>query len=293
MHNLFNRRISTSNLCPRCSNNPETTSHIVWECYYTKQIWESLHYTWPTEIETGIFWEWLEWHFQNCSKSKHIEIAITIWAIWYSRNMLIHEGIQQEQSLVITFIKSHISELQQLSTQLSHPQTHSAVHWSPPQPPDAKINFDASFSPHQSKSWSGLIVRNSLGEILGSAYRMGFHISSPFEAEAQALIHGLEFAKDLGFLSVEVEGDARTVIKKMNETSLDRSRIRSFIIDAKQMAQGFHRCRFTFTGRNGNAVARAMAVLGRRDTEDRFWVDKAPPAATTAADSDRRYIDPP
>ncbi|GMJ04337.1 hypothetical protein HRI_004102900 [Hibiscus trionum] len=293
MHNLSMRNISSHGMCPRCHNQPETTMHIVWQCSYIRQIWDSLHITWPLELENTTCWEWMEWHFANNTKENHMLIAVTIWAIWFSRNKLLHEGTQQSQSTFLTFIRNYITELQQLSIRLHHPHTHDLECWQAPQNPEVKVNIDASFSLQQQKSWSGIIIRDAEGLILRAAHRLTSNIPTPFEAEAQALVHGLEFADDLGFHEIVVEGDSKSVINKMKSTELDRSKLRPYIIDAKNLSRRFRRCQFTFIGRKDNQATHAMADLGKRSSEDRFWVEDAPAEAQAMADLDRRFTEPP
>ncbi|GMI95359.1 hypothetical protein HRI_003205200 [Hibiscus trionum] len=184
-------------------------------------------------------------------------------------------------------------ELQSLSSSLRHPQTRADVIWSPPIEPSVKLNFDAGFCGTGKKSWSGHVIRNEQGEILGASYRRNEGISSAFEAEALACVQGLRFAADLGFTNIVVEGDYCSVIQKLCDTADDFSTIRPLIADAKRLALLFRSCRFAFVGRNGNRVAHAMAALGRRDQVDRFWVEDAPSSALLAADEDRRLLDPP
>ncbi|MBA0857949.1 hypothetical protein Goshw_019430 [Gossypium schwendimanii] len=85
---------------------------------------------------------------------------------------------------------------------------------------------------------------------------------SVFAAEAVAVIHGLRFAKELGFLSIIVEEDSRSVARKINNHEHDFSDISALTWFAKEIAKEFQACALHFIGRYGNKIAHAMAQEG-------------------------------
>ncbi|KAL4369617.1 hypothetical protein GQ457_05G031680 [Hibiscus cannabinus] len=267
MHNMFIKRLSSHNLCPRCVNLAETTDHVSKHCFYVRQVWDALNIHWPNSIDHLPFCDWLEWLFLNLSIDKHKEIAIILWAIWFSRNKFVHEGVNQIPISVATFVQSYLVKLKGLSANLAHHRSHYEAHWSPSPDLFVKLNFDGSFYLQAKKSWSGLIIRDSVELILASAYHSNSDINSAFEAEALAAVQGLDFAKDLGFHQLIVEGDSRTVINKLSHPELDRSNIHPFISDAKHLSRSFQSCRFTFVCRDENKVAHILASLGQRGSE--------------------------
>ncbi|MBA0876660.1 hypothetical protein Goshw_007428, partial [Gossypium schwendimanii] len=60
-----------------------------------------------------------------------------------------------------------------------------------------------------------------------------------FVAEAVAVIHELRFAKELGFLSIIVEGDSRFVIRKINNHEQDFLDISALTWSAKEIVKEF------------------------------------------------------
>ncbi|KAL4278891.1 hypothetical protein GQ457_03G012800 [Hibiscus cannabinus] len=139
-----------------------------------------------------------------------------------------------------------------INSNLQHQHGRSTELWSPPPISMVKTNVDASFSVSENKSWSGIVIRDYEGYILGAAYRINLQVSTPFEAEAIAVIQGLEFSKDLGFHDVVLEGDSKSIISKLNSHSEDFSMIRPFIHDAKVLGKSFRSYQFVFIGRTGN-----------------------------------------
>ncbi|MBA0817580.1 hypothetical protein Gohar_028255, partial [Gossypium harknessii] len=78
---------------------------------------------------------------------------------------------------------------------------------------------------------------------------------------------------DLGFRFVVVESDLRSVNTKIQSGETDYSEIGSFIWDAKLLAENFISCHFNFSDPNGNQMAHAMTLVGKRRFDDRFWVE--------------------
>lgn len=51
---------------------------------------------------------------------------------------------------------------------------------------------------------------------------------------------------------VEIEGDARSVIRKLQTEEEDRSEIEAYIEDSKRLCTGYCSCVFRFTSRESN-----------------------------------------
>ncbi|KAK8984942.1 hypothetical protein V6N11_073092 [Hibiscus sabdariffa] len=124
----------------------------------------------------------------------------------------------------------------------------------PPDPPFVKVNVDAKFVQELKKAWSGIVIRDGNGDILGASVRLQNYSSSSFCAEAWATVHGLQFAIDLGCHSIVFESDCRTVIHKLY----------------------------------GNKVAHAMAAKGPSYFSDEFWTENARARALTVIAEDRK-----
>lgn len=52
-----------------------------------------------------------------------------------------------------------------------------------------------------------------MGLIMGAAIYLHLHVTDPFVTEAKNCEKAVNSAKDLGFLSVQVEGDSLTLVK--------------------------------------------------------------------------------
>ncbi|KAL4339254.1 hypothetical protein GQ457_08G028110 [Hibiscus cannabinus] len=68
-------------------------------------------------------------HYNSC---RHSKIFITIWALWFARNKLVHENIVQELPELARFIRGYIFELRSSSSKLAHSNVRADVRWIPP-----------------------------------------------------------------------------------------------------------------------------------------------------------------
>ncbi|MBA0680160.1 hypothetical protein Goari_011873 [Gossypium aridum] len=151
--------------------------------------------------------------------------------------------------------------------------------WKPPQTPWVKLNFDATYKAQLNKSCSGFIIRNEKGEVMGSGITLHSNILDVGLAEAVACYQGLLFAKEMGFVNVEVEGDAQIVIEKIIQGEDGRADLDSVIADIKAFKSSFHHISFKHVRREANQVAHIIAKEGHSRSENTFWIEDIPAVA--------------
>ncbi|XP_039032166.1 uncharacterized protein LOC120167137 [Hibiscus syriacus] len=175
-----------------------------------------------------------------------------MWAIWYARNKQYHEGNITMSRELTTFILAHCKEYSLVNAQI---QTHPPPNQTGLLPPNAswvKVNFDASFSHTNKKAWSCIIIRDSMGEILGAAKRKIQTATSVFAAEATTTVHAIQFTIDLGCTRAIFEGDSKTIIQKLQSDEEDLSEVGAMIWDGKFLASKLHTATFNFTQKGEN-----------------------------------------
>ncbi|KAK8484887.1 hypothetical protein V6N11_018309 [Hibiscus sabdariffa] len=174
-------------------------------------------------------------------------------------------------------------EIKSLESQLPRPYPGALDSWKHPPSNVAKVNFDASYVGKKKKSWSGIIIRNGLGQILGSCSTIHHHV-------ALAHVSGLHFAFNMGFHSIIFEGDARSIIVKLQDNSNVISVISPLISDGKSLARQFEYCSFRFTNKFTNKAAHAMTRERLFFLYDRFWVEEAPSTVMAIVKEDCKDI---
>ncbi|KAK8619670.1 hypothetical protein V6N13_135952 [Hibiscus sabdariffa] len=153
-----------------------------------------------------------------------------------------------------------------------------------------KFNFDTAFIIATKEAFSGVIARNSPGLIMVASVLHHSVDIDAFIVEAKACEAAVNFAIELGFRSIHVEGDSLSVIKKLSSSSIDKSIISPVIFDIKSKLVFFEKITFSHVGRvrvptghRGNEVAHLLAQAHRRFQLLQYWIEDAPPEVEQVA----------
>lgn len=149
------RGMTGSDLCPRCSQAPETIMHVLRDCEFALTIWEKLVHpeVWHKFASLGHS-KWLEYNL----KSLDIGIGSWHWAtvfgslihmLWVERNYLVFAGksITPEQLLPKLFGQVDVIHSLLLTPALTFQEESRRevmVAWEPPPPGSLKLNANGS-----------------------------------------------------------------------------------------------------------------------------------------------------
>ncbi|KAK5825744.1 hypothetical protein PVK06_020608 [Gossypium arboreum] len=176
-----------------------------------------------------------EFKVQNLIVNSSLVIACALWVLWNTRNRFIHEGEVKSGSQMANFVRNYIKELDGLSSSLPVIQFHTS-RWVTLMDPWLKINFDAAFNREKKELCSGLVVRDAREKVICSKIDFHDNIPSAFVAEAMACLQVLRLGLHLELRKVDIEGDSRTVICKLQEGAEDRLEIEVVIQDSKYLS---------------------------------------------------------
>ncbi|KAK8655135.1 hypothetical protein V6N13_107725 [Hibiscus sabdariffa] len=112
----------------------------------------------------------------------------------------------------------------------------------------------------------------------------------PHVAEALACLQAVQFAAELGVRRIVVEGDSLSVIKKVNGPNSDKSILNPIVQDIKDLCRSFVSIQFQFTYQESNGVAHLLAKEGRSLVSPSYWIEEAPLAVVSLAESERRQL---
>ncbi|MBA0646084.1 hypothetical protein Goklo_014078, partial [Gossypium klotzschianum] len=79
---------------------------------------------------------------------------------------------------------------------------------------------------------------------MGSGVTLHSNILEAFLAKAKTYYQGLLIAKESGFAKVEVDGDSRKTIEKINQEGNSITDLDLVIVDIKAFGRTFHQIRF-------------------------------------------------
>lgn len=84
--------------------------------------------------------------FSAADKQNRQLIAISLWALWYKRNKLIHEGVKFSLQELLGFVRGYGQEIRLSQENLrGFYRSLSKELWNPPDVCFIKLNFDATF----------------------------------------------------------------------------------------------------------------------------------------------------
>ena len=106
----------------------------------------------------------------------------------------------------------------------------------PPPTGWAKCNVDGSFVSQSGEAGVGVVIRDSEGQVILTAWRVIFRCQDAVEAEALACLEGLRLAAQWVQGSIILESDCTRVIQAMQQKE-DRSALRFILEEAKDQAQ--------------------------------------------------------
>ncbi|KAK8606864.1 hypothetical protein V6N13_052617 [Hibiscus sabdariffa] len=274
--NLQYKRVQVRNTCPLCEFAAESTDHLLFLCPFIKQVLSSVGLPHPPANHSSFYKDAFAGWFVNSNAKQQMLLVITYWAIWHARNKLIYEGSLCSIPTTSTFIQAFILETESLAGISTLKPVPKKVKWFPPDSSTIKLNFDAAFNNSTNTSVSGIVARNSQGLVLAACTFPHSAVADAFSAEALACESAVTFASDLGFRSVQVEGDSLSIIKKFNAATMDRSLISPIISDIQTLRGSFDNITFSFVGRQGNMVAHELAKLGIQLSEPMYWMEEVP-----------------
>ncbi|RID59154.1 hypothetical protein BRARA_F02401, partial [Brassica rapa] len=255
--NLKRRHIIQDDQCKRCCSAPETEIHLFFECPYAQRIWRAsgisnttLHNVQATleeKIEvclmcnTSIRWP----QFQD------LPISI-LWRIWKSRNTLIFQqrniqwwrALEQAKTDAQEWSKARSAVPPQQNNNRGLSDTIRASRWRRPRQGWSKCNFDASFNPTTSQS----------GHAKGSL------VTSPLEAEYNALIVAMQQCWIRGYAKVIFEGDNKKMIDNLQSRKLQFG-LYNWVREARWWSRQFQEVEFKWINRDDNGVADKLSKI--------------------------------
>ena len=154
--------------------------------------------------------------------------------------------------------------------------------WQPPQGDFFKLNFDGACFNNRADLGYGAMVRNGNGEVMDAISAKGGPVRDSEEVEVLACRKALEFAIDVGFMEVILEGDNARVLKTMAQAQLDLARIGFIYEDIWCLISDFRSFSINCVRRSVNGVAHALARFARLSDNKAVWLEEDPPLAVDA-----------
>ena len=135
----------------------------------------------------------------------------------------------------------------------------------------------------------GAVIRNAVGEVMAALSARGEAVVDSEEAKVRAYRKTLEFAIDVGFSELMVEGDNSVVMSTISSNKPNWSRLGVIYDDIGYLAANLSYVSFSCIRRNANSVAHSLARYANELVEEVVWLEDSPPPAHEALYSDLSF----
>lgn len=293
--NLHRRHIAKSPICQLCEVEEESIEHTLLLCPWVCTVWfgSPLGYKVDKARITTLD-RWLQGLTAVAStKTRKVEllslVSYCLWAIWKARCNYIYKAIIPSPSHVIQQAISQHLEFIQANCRVLNIPTLSRTHderWKPPDQNFYKINSDAAWDKTTLKAGFGVVIRDNHGSMCGGLSMPSSCISS-LAAEAEAALHGIILAKDLGLPQICIESDSLELINCVKSKSLSGNWIIFPILQRiRDKLIHFTNVKWYWVSRQANRSAHLAAMLASRTVGLNRWASQPPPSLVCVLRSD-------
>ena len=198
---------------------------------------------------------------------------------------MVHGGKLKDPSSLNKRAEEFVDEFKHAQNHLSIQtrQQLSGHVWQPPPQSEYKLNFDATTFSGLDRLGYGAIIRNDKGEVMAAMTTNGSKVSTSDEVELFACQRAIEFAVDVGFSRLIIEGDSSNVIQAISSPLENFSLFGNVVNDIRHLIWGLQWTIVCCIRREANKVALALAQYARNTLdEDLYWMEDSPPPALEA-----------
>ena len=233
--------------------------------------------------------------------------AAVIWTLWTRRNNLRLGKPALPLNKVIEFAQERLTEaamstsLFSYSTTVAHshnmnsdgaiatedttttnalPSPHAQctpTTWMARKAHNYKLNFDGATFAEDGTAGIGVVIRNDAGPVMASLSQRIPLLASVIEVEALAARRAMEFALELGFDNVTLEGDFEVHVKTLNaggNTLAHYDNLTTYILF---LTSHFSKVQFSFVRRQCNRLAHSLARRASIIQQTSVWMEEVSP----------------
>ncbi|KAL0005643.1 hypothetical protein SO802_013204 [Lithocarpus litseifolius] len=250
--NLVRRKITTTSTCDRCKMHQEDAVHALLHCPDLKPLWCTRpKWNHGTLLACSSFIDVFDFIFAGNNEPELF--AAVIWTLWNRRNNLCLGKPSLPLDKVLEFAQERLMGSETTNVPPSHPYGRSTTHWTAPEANGFKINFD------------------------GATFADSDSAASVTEVEALAAIRALEFAMELGFDDITLEGDSELLIKNLINEGSKLTHYGNIKADILFLLSHFSKVSLSFVRRHCNRLAHSLARRAIIPPIMSVWMEEIPP----------------
>ena len=138
-----------------------------------------------------------------------------------------------------------------------------------------KINYDGAMFGELDRAGLGVVIRSREGQVVAALSKQ---IAKPPTVEILELLaarRAVSFSADLVHTQCVCKGDSQSVVNALKGSNMDHSR-GHLIKDILSHSNSFQSISFAHVGRQGNAIAHALAQRARYSLSSQIWLECVP-----------------
>ncbi|CAL1398997.1 unnamed protein product [Linum trigynum] len=267
MEALLEKKVLVLARCPDCWAREETTEHLFPECPVARGLWEAAELVAELEsLPTGCFEIFFRRFLQrDASVSRVVRLVCLLWRIWKGRNSVAFEGLQILPSILRQEFLFQVHEWLQVPQDVrrdgdGHARMSSMV--LPVGQGDSVGGIICSFDGavrEGSHAAGGMVLRDAAGMVLVDKGVMYNGLLNPMLTELSTLRDAIRWCRQLGFVTMRIEGDAKVVIDKVNTRSIADAAGGAIFEEIRHLLSALPGFQIRFVGRQNNRVAHLVA----------------------------------
>ncbi|XP_075641969.1 uncharacterized protein LOC142613491 [Castanea sativa] len=261
---------SEDSVCPRCSGESETVVHALWSCACIKVVWET-DFDW-VDRSSATSDSFLDVYKKSDPNLPYYPCL---------QRRLGHFGIREINlaskktpcPFAILLVLQRTTSANSGAGKSSFPQTMGCS--SQVATSCSGLGEDKMYG-ESDKAGIGVVIRNSEGQVLAA---LSEQIVKPPTVEILELLaarRAVTFTAELGHAQFVCEGDSESVVNSLKGSGMENSRGGHLIRDIISQSNSFQSISFAHVGRQGNAVAHALAQRARQSFSSQIWLECVP-----------------
>ncbi|KAL8134789.1 hypothetical protein AgCh_009705 [Apium graveolens] len=264
---LSSKGVSLPLNCPMCNLTVEDLLHVFFTCPFAIACWQhmGMSYDLFTEMSPS---SWLLTKLASSSSDEILNIARVLWGVWFFRNQRVWENKSVTAATAMSWSIKNISDWKEALDDRARRRTSNStsviqrpVKWRKPDLGSLKLNVDAAVSLGASSFSVGLVLRDHSGAFICGKVVNKFMVASVFEAEALAVLEGLNWLLTRNHVNVIIESDSLLTVQALQSTPEILLEV-GFILDAcRRILDARPGFSVSFVKRQANRAAHLVAKL--------------------------------
>ncbi|XP_062020783.1 uncharacterized protein LOC133737191 [Rosa rugosa] len=273
------RRVFLQDGCYFCNDVEESIVHISRVCAFVKNLlnlFPSMQSVLATPMSSML--DWLSFCLSRLSNEDFDLLLMLIWGVWKERNQRVRSGIFHSVAQVHFQVMSLFNTFKAVNVENKLTLGRQVKPWCPPPVGWLKANVDGAYNMHLRHGGLGVVVRDSMGDIVAGACCRCDDVTSPYMVEALAGRLACKIALQFHLTPIIVESDCLRLVQAVQAAGEDTSEIGRIVDDISLALTSMAGSFFCHVYRESNKIAHKLASSALVSGLQVSWSGIVPPA---------------